>query len=339
MYFRDRSEPALWQELGYDLPEAVVSSDVPGYLAYVPNVPMTPDQYLLARSHNIYVRVVGPVPSSDPDWDPACYRGYDQMVAYLNSVVTRFPNLAELTDIGDSYDKINPRQGFPPHDIWRVKLTNRNIPGTKPKFHLVAAHHAREIATPELAMQWMEDLVTGYGLNADITWLLDHREIYIVPVENPDGWWQAQTAQTYWRKNTNPTNGCAYPNYGVDPNRNYDIAWSLPGASGNPCNATYYGSAPNSEPETQTMVAEYTSVQPHSMITLHTYGPYVLYPWGYNPYNQTRPVDVTAYDAIAWNMGRMTNTPVAALATTFSTKSPAAPTTGPMTVSVSPASQ
>jgi len=153
MYFRDRMEPSTWESLGYDLPETAEDSDVPGYLGYVPNVPMTPDQYALARSKGIFVRVVGDIPSSTPDWD-VCYRDYPAMLTYLNSVVSRFPNLASLTDIGDSWCKAHPGQCPAPHagngfDVWRIKLTNSAIPGPKPRFHLVAAHHAREIATPE----------------------------------------------------------------------------------------------------------------------------------------------------------------------------------------------
>jgi hypothetical protein len=303
MYFRDRMEPSTWEALGYDLPETAEDSDLPGFLGYVPNVPMTPDQYALALSKGITVRVIGDIPSEIPNWD-TCYRGYDAMIAYLQSVVTRFPDLADLSDIGDSYDKLFPHDGRPPHDIWRIRLTNHNIPGPKPKFHIVAAHHAREIATPELAMQWIEQLVTGYGNDADITWLLDNREIYVVPVENPDGWWQAQTTQTYWRRNDNP-NGCSYPSNGVDPNRNYPICWSCPGGSSDPCSDTYYGTSAGSEPETQNMMAEYNSVHPNFVISLHTVGPYVLYPWGNSGYGI--PVDKVALDALGWNMGRINN--------------------------------
>jgi hypothetical protein len=312
MYFRDRTEPRTWESLGFDLPEITEPSDVPGYLGYVPSVPVTPEEYARALRHGIYVRESAgppaqhrvPVPGQ-PDWDE-CYRGYNAMVAYLNSVVERFPHLAELADIGDSYDKLHPRPGFPPHDIWRIRLTNRELSGPKPRFHLVAAHHAREIATPELALQWIEELVTRYGVDADITWLLDHREIYVVPVQNPDGWWQAQNDYIYWRKNDNPR-GCDHPNNGVDPNRNYPICWSCPGGNANPCDEMYHGTSAGSEPETQAMIAEYEAVRPDFVISLHTYGPLVLYPWGNTSYGT--PPDKAGLDALAWNMGRMTGTP------------------------------
>jgi plastocyanin len=309
MYFRDRMEPSTWEVLGYDLPETAEDSDVPGYLGYVPNVPMTPDHYALARSRGIFVRVVGDIPSSTPDWD-VCYRDYPAMLTYLNSVVSRFPNLATLTDIGDSWCKAHLDLCTSPHagngfDVWRVKLTNSAIPGPKPRFHLVAAHHAREIATPELAMQWIEDLVTGYGTNADFTWLLDNREVYVVPVENLDGWFHAATDQVYWRKNDNPA-GCSYPDNGVDPNRNYPICWSCPGGGSSPCSETYWGVSAGSETETQNMMNEYNAVDPHFVISLHTVGPYVLYPWGNSGYGA--PADRAGLDALAWNMGRINNT-------------------------------
>ena len=313
MYYRDRAEPARWEGWGFDLPEAAELSDVAGYVRYVPDVALSPAQYAQARAAGVYMRVMGDVVPEDPEWG-ACYRNYNAMLTYLQSVVSRYPNLAQLTDIGDSWCKVHPGQCTQPapsngYDLWRIKLTNSATTGPKPKFHLIAAHHAREIATPELAMQWIEELVTGYGVDADATWLLDNREIYVVPVGNPDGWMHSATDQVNWRKNDNTTVACAYPNNGVDLNRNFDLCWSCPGASNNPCDSTYYGPGPASEPEAQAMVAEYTAVRPDFMITMHTVGPYVLYPWGYEPYNATAPVDKPAYDAIAWNMGRLTNTP------------------------------
>ena len=47
-----------------------------------------------------------------------------------------------------------------------------------------------------------------------------------------------------WRK-TRSNYGTACT--GVDPNRNFDAAWSGPGASANPCSETYYGPEVESE--------------------------------------------------------------------------------------------
>ena len=76
----------------------------------------------------------------------------------------------------------------------------------------------------------------------DITW-------YITIVVNPDGYWRTYWGDRLWRKTTNIfTPGVCM---GVDSNRNWDANWSGPGASGNSCDDTYYGTAVFSEKETR----------------------------------------------------------------------------------------
>ena len=96
---------------------------------------------------------------------------------------------------------------------------------------VVAEYHAREYTTAETALRFAEELVTGYGNNPDITWLLDYYEIHILPMANPDGRKWAEQGQL-WRKNTDNNDGCAtFPNYGTDLNRNLSFKWGFPGSS------------------------------------------------------------------------------------------------------------
>jgi len=70
---------------------------------------------------------------------------------------------------------------------------------------------------------------------------------------------------------------------GVDPNRNWGYNWGGQGASGDPCDETYYGPKPFSEPETAA-IRNFIMARKDSMqlyLTFHTYGQYILYPWGY----------------------------------------------------------
>ena len=50
-----------------------------------------------------------------------------------------------------------------------------------------SAIHAREYTTAELTTRFAEHLVNNYNVDADITWLLDHFELHLVPQANPDG--------------------------------------------------------------------------------------------------------------------------------------------------------
>lgn len=226
----------------------------------------------------------------------ACYRTVEETYTSLTQLVTNHPTLATLTDIGDSWDKITPG-GNAGYDIYALKLTNSAIPGPKPKFLLIAAIHAREYTTAETAMRFAEHLVTNYGIDADITWVLDYFEVHIVTQLNPDGRKIAEGG-TLWRKNVNNTNGCTNSaQWGTDLNRNSSFQWGGAGSSGNACSETYRGSAPASEPEVQTIQNYALSIFPDQrgpnltdpapddaegvFISLHSYGQLVLPVWGW----------------------------------------------------------
>jgi murein tripeptide amidase MpaA len=76
----------------------------------------------------------------------------------------------------------------------------------------MAAIHAREYTTAELVTRYAEYLVTNYGVDPDVTWLLDNFEVHILPQANPDGRVIAEGGY-YQRKNTNPSgaNNCPSP--------------------------------------------------------------------------------------------------------------------------------
>lgn len=240
-----------------------------------------------------------------------CYRTVEETYADLEALSEAHPTLANWIDIGDSWEKITPA-GQPGYDIFALVLTNQSehFPSPKPKFFLMAAIHAREYATAELAARFAEHLVARYGVDADITWLLDYFEVHIVPITNPDGRKLAE-AGYYQRKNTNTANGssCAVPpepwdHYGTDLNRNHTFRWG--GASPDACSEIYQGPSAASEPETQAIETYLSTIfldqrgpgdsepaPPSSaglLISLHSYGRLVLWPWGHtyqDPPNQS----------------------------------------------------
>jgi hypothetical protein len=221
----------------------------------------------------------------------------------LQTLATDFPTLARWIDIGDSWDKITPG-GPDGHDLQAIILTNQAIPGPKPVFFLMAAIHAREFTTAEVATRFAEYLIQGYGTDADRTWLLDTTEIHIVAQANPDGRKQAEQV-VLWRKNTN-SDGCPNENpffsyYGVDLNRNSSFKWNkcegFNCSSSQVCTDTFRGDSAASEPETQALEAYMASIFTDQrgpddadaapadttglMISIHSYSNLVLFPWGW----------------------------------------------------------
>jgi len=233
----------------------------------------------------------------------ACYRTVTETHTDLAALAADKPEIAQWIDIGDSYDKMTAG-GPAGSDIHALVLTNQNSSATeKGKFVLVAAIHAREYTTAETATRFAERLAAGYGVDPELTWLLDYNEIHIIPQANPDGRGWAEQGYS-WRKNTNSPSTCtsspsnAPYSYGTDLNRNSSFLWNTCGSgcsSADPCSVVYRGSAPASEPEVQAIEAYMRSVFADQrgpnlsdaapadtngvFISLHSYGNLVVYSW------------------------------------------------------------
>jgi hypothetical protein len=231
-----------------------------------------------------------------------CYRTVTETLASIDTLLAEYPDLITSSDIGDSWEKATPG-GLDGYDIIALRLTNFNFgdPDAKPTFFLMAEIHARELVTTETALRMAEHLLSNYGIDPDITWLLDYYQVYIVPLTNPDGRIIAETG-VWWRKNTDNDDGCSDPDsWGVDLNRNHIYHWLGDGSSPYPCDITYRGPSAGSEPEVQAIQDFVRTIIPDQrpddditpapdnttgmFITLHSYSELVLWPWGWTSTN------------------------------------------------------
>lgn len=228
-----------------------------------------------------------------------CYRTVEETYDSMAALAAAHPDLATWTDVGDSWDKTKPG-GPEGYDLYELALTNQAIPGPKPRFFLMAAIHAREYTTAELAARFVEKLVADYNVDADTTWLLDHYELRVIFQANPDGRKKAEAGAS-WRKNTDNDDGCV-TTYGTDLNRNSTFKWGMGGSSSKPCDETYRGPAAGSEPEVQILESRMRALFADQrgpgdndpapadteglMITLHSYSQLVLFPWGWTSSQQ-----------------------------------------------------
>ncbi len=231
------------------------------------------------------------------------YRTVPEMRSFVDGMAARYPNLTEVVTYGSSWQKIQSG-GTAGHDLFAVKLTNRQITGPKPTILINASIHPRELVTSELALRLIEYLLNNYGVDGDATWLLDEHLIVIIPVSNPDGRRLAEQG-LYQRKNLNNTYGgnCSNPptesnQYGVDLNRNFNFKWGTVNMPSEPkCGQTYPGPTAASEPETaaiQTLEATLFADQRGPLdtdpapptttgvfIDLHANAGLVMWPWGH----------------------------------------------------------
>ncbi|MCP3959145.1 MAG: hypothetical protein GY719_14945 [bacterium] len=224
-----------------------------------------------------------------------CYRTVPETLAAGAALADAHPTLATWIDIGDSWEKINAAPaGF---DIRVLRLTNSAVAGDKPALLVTGSIHPREYATAELVARFAELLLAGHGVDPDATWILDHHEVHLVLIANPDGRIRADTGLS-WRKNADNDFCTDTDDRGIDLNRNFDFEWGCcNGSSGSECSTTFRGPSAASEPETQALQAYMTSIFPDQRpddqttpagldaegiyLDVHSFGQVVLSSWGF----------------------------------------------------------
>lgn len=214
------------------------------------------------------------------------YRDFTVIKDFLYATETEFPEIAKVMDIGDSWEKT---QGIADRDILAIKISdNVEADEDEPEVLIMALHHAREWPSAEIATQLIENMTSLYGSDDRISWLVDNRETWIIPVVNPDGldYSMADPLNDGWRKNRRD-NGDG--TFGVDLNRNYNGSqngdplgeWGGAGTSSDTSNDLYCGEYPFSEPETQAIRDLALNQSFVAAIDFHTYSDLVMWPWGY----------------------------------------------------------
>lgn len=201
----------------------------------------------------------------------------------MDQVVANYPTLAEKITLNDLL--------FEGQTQYAMKITaDVALENDRPSFILDAQHHAREVMTPEIAMDMIDYLTSRYATDPQVQRWVDNINIYVVPSVNPDGAAYVFQSDNMWRKNRRPS--CP-----VDPNRNYPFAWaSCNGSSGDCSSETNRGLNPGSEPEVQSMVGFIADVRPFFTLSYHTYGEYISYPYGCNDPDEVAALDEVAQD-------------------------------------------
>ncbi len=203
---------------------------------------------------------------------------FQEIMMELDSMNILYPNICAPRDsIGAGWDG---------NTIWMLKISdNPLIDEDEPEVEYDALHHAREPGGYTALLYTMWWLLENYGIDAEATHLINNRELYFIPVANPDGLLYNQLISPggggMWRKNRRD-NGSGV--YGVDLNRNYAYQWGYDnyGSSPNPSSATYRGPAAFSEPETQAIRDLFNTHDFRTAMTVHTSGGHYLYAYGYD---------------------------------------------------------
>lgn len=129
--------------------------------------------------------------------DFAHYPSSAEIVAYLQDISARYPNLTELYTLGTTW------QGRPIIGL-RVGVEATGNPDARPALYVDGQHHGREPISQQVALYLIHDLLTHYGDDPLATYLLDSRTLYVIPCVNPDGNDVFLTSDINQRKNANP---------------------------------------------------------------------------------------------------------------------------------------
>lgn len=203
---------------------------------------------------------------------------YAEVEAKLDEMVQDYPNLITAkTSIGTSVGG---------REIWMVKISdNPNVDEAEPTAYFDALHHAREPLSMATTINYMFWLLENYETDEQVKFLVDHREIYFVPVVNPDGYeYNRETDPDgggLWRKNRNPNDGTCF---GVDLNRNYGFGYANDNScsSPNPCSGIYRGEEAFSELESIAVRDLMTLINPKTAFSTHSTAGSCLMPYGYD---------------------------------------------------------
>jgi hypothetical protein len=205
------------------------------------------------------------------------YKSLAELIAGMDAVSNNYPGIcAQKVSIGTTFEG---------RDIWAIKISdNPGIEEDEPEILFTALTHAREGLTPEILLNFMNYLGANYGIDADVTYLVDNRQIWIILVVNPDGYnWNDENEPGgggMWRKNRSFNSGGAR---GVDLNRNFGYMWGYDnsGSSPNPSSETYRGTGPFSELETKAYRDFVTAHNFQIICNFHSYSNLFIWAWGY----------------------------------------------------------
>jgi len=234
------------------------------------------------------------------DFPPAdsAFHNLQELEFEIKNLAQTYASIAALSSIGKSVEG---------KDLWMMRISASPTEGEKPGIIFLGTHHAREHLSTEVPFFLIKHLLENYGKDEKVTRLVNEREIWIMPLVNPDGtdYDIGDKPYKWWRKNRQGAG--AQDIYGVDLNRNYGYKWGGKGAGKDPQSETYRGASAFSEPETQAVKA-FIELHPTitTLLSYHTFSELILYPWGHTNDSIEDQQALKVHEIMAQTMGRMT---------------------------------
>jgi succinylglutamate desuccinylase len=170
------------------------------------------------------------------------YRDYKKVEEELKQLANQYPEIAKLETYGTTEDG---------HILYVLKVSdNVQIDEDEPELMITSATHGDEIITVEVEMELIKSLLQNYEKDARLTKMLKEKEIFFIPMVNPQGYSQRDR----------------YANNNTDPNRDYP----------------YPGDENKKSVDCIDAVRKwFHSKNIKGSIDLHAYGKLIMFPWAY----------------------------------------------------------
>ncbi|MEO0090747.1 MAG: M14 family zinc carboxypeptidase [candidate division WOR-3 bacterium] len=176
------------------------------------------------------------------------YPSFQEVLFQLDSLARRFPEITKLETLGYSGS----------YPIVSMKITdNPLIEEEEPEIKITGCHHGNEKISTAICLYYIKRLLNEYYENPLINYLVNNREIWIIPILNSDG---------YVRNRR-------YNNNNVDLNRDYGYMWAGSGNSPSPLS------------QNETKIMRELSVNNNFSFSYdyHSAASYVNYLWDFHP--------------------------------------------------------
>jgi len=206
-----------------------------------------------------------------------------EAIAQMDTLRNMYPDfVSEKDSIGTSIEG---------RTIWAFKVSDYpSLDEDEPEVLYTGLTHAREPVSMMNIFFFVRWLCENYSSDPTAEFLVNHREMWFVPIINPDGYVYNETIAPngggMHRKNRRPNPDNSNCNngtqQGIDLNRNYSYNWGADnsGSSGNPCSAVYRGASAFSEPETEAISNFILARQFKNVLHYHTYSNVLIHSWG-----------------------------------------------------------
>ncbi|XP_064363499.1 carboxypeptidase A6 isoform X4 [Dromaius novaehollandiae] len=206
-----------------------------------------------------------------PGYNYEVYHSLGEIQDWMHHLNKTHSDLIHTFSVGKSYE------GRP---LFVLKLGKRSQPYKKAVW-IDCGIHAREWIGPAFCQWFVKEALQTYETDPAMRKMLTQLYFYIMPVFNVDGYHFSWTNDRFWRKTRSKNS--RFRCHGVDANRNWKVKWCDEGASVHPCDDTYCGPFPESEPEVKA-VAHFLRKhrkQIKAYLSFHAYAQMLLYPYSY----------------------------------------------------------